>query len=481
MPIDADIGDYITEDLIQSVSVQSRQEEIFSMSDSKLDGFQPGSPGDVYQKTLLPHQSEMAHNHLAFIQARHHALQDASTVIEMQMQIAEKMLGKESGGETPLLREKTPCKPAASENLKTDSPMFNKDQLEEFASGNVELCFGEDYAVYRGRRLPRIPNGDLLLMSRILDITGTRGVFDKEPRLVAEYDVPVDAWFYADDLNQNMAPYAVLMEIALQPCGFLSAYLGSTLATPHVDYYFRNLDGRGQFLNDSDVRGKTICNRVKLLSSISLRGIIMQRYQFALECEGISFYEGEATFGYFTADALAAQVGLDKGQSVSPNFRQYSQDMIALPVPYKDQLHGLDYCAFSPKGGRYGKGYTYGESNIDPDAWFFHRHFHQDPVMPGSLGIDMIYQALELSLRTIWESGGRSGQSLKLFYGSKHELSWAYRGQVRPNNKHIAIALHIKELSTNTHGTIAVIEASLWVDDLRIYEVKNLEVRLGPT
>ncbi len=193
------------------------------------------------------------------------------------------------------------------------------------------------------------------------------------------------------------------------------------------------------------------------------------------------FYKGEATFGYFTADALAAQVGLDKGQSVSPNSRQNSQAMIVLPVPQKDQLHGLDYCVFSPQNGRYGKGYIYGESNIDPDAWFFHRHFYQDPVMPGSLGIDMIYQALELSLRNIWQSAGHSGHNLQLFYGSEHELSWAYRGQVRRDNAHIAIALHIKKLSTNTHGITAVIEASLWVDALRIYEVKDLEVRLGTT
>ncbi len=260
----ADSGDYIIEDVAQSVQVQTKHERIINPSDSKLDGFKPGSPGDVYQKIVLPQQSQMAKTHLAFINTRHHALQNTSTVIAMQMQIAEKMLGKKRNGDRPLLREKTPRMSTVSKNLKTDSTMlsnnvmFTKDQLEEFASGNVELCFGEDYAVYRGRRLPRIPNGDLLLMSRIVSVSGTRGVFDNEPQLVAEYDTPMDAWYYGDNLNQNMPPYAVLMEIALQPCGFLSAFLGSTLATASVDYYFRNLDGRGQFLVDCDVRGKTI-------------------------------------------------------------------------------------------------------------------------------------------------------------------------------------------------------------------------------
>ena len=469
----------IPEIVYQPVSMRVAREALFSAAKTNQDKLQQGAFGNVYQKTMLTHQIQLAQNHMAFLQTRHHALQNTSTLIEMQIAIAEKMLDKNRVGETTTLHAKSAQKPVLNKRLKTGSVLFSKDQLEDFASGNVELCFGIDYAVYRGRRLPRIPNGDLLLMSRIIDIDGTRGVFDNEPRLVAEFDVADDAWFFTGESDANVPPYAVLMEIALQPCGFLSAYLGSTLATPHMDYYFRNLDGRGQLLSDCNVRGKTIRNSVKLLSSIALRGIIMQRYQYVLDCEGSAFYKGEATFGFFTADALSDQVGLDKGLSVPPHFLNNSQTMTALPVPPKDQLHGLDNCAFNPEGGRYGKGYIYGEVQINPDAWFFDCHFYQDPVMPGSLGIDMIYQALDMSLRTIWESGGRSGQGLRLFYGSGHDLVWTYRGQVRPNNNIVSIELHIKELSKNADGITAVAEASLWVDTLRIYEVKELEVRLG--
>ena len=99
--------------------------------------------------------------------------------------------------------------------------------------------------------------------------------------------------------------------------------------------------------------------------------------------------------------------------------------------------------------------------------------------MPGSLGIDMIYQALELSLRQIWESNDRSTQGLRLFYGSKDPMSWAYRGQVHPGNKLVEIALHIKDLDISAQDIVAIAESSLWVDGLRIYEVNNLEVRLG--
>ena len=45
--------------------------------------------------------------------------------------------------------------------------LFSRQQLEEFASGDIVNCLGKAYSVYKGRRSPRIPNGRLLLMSRV--------------------------------------------------------------------------------------------------------------------------------------------------------------------------------------------------------------------------------------------------------------------------------------------------------------------------
>ena len=61
------------------------------------------------------------------------------------------------------------------------------------------------------------------------------------PRAVAEYDVPPDAWYFEAD-RQDAMPFAVLLETALQPCGWLAAYVGSAL-TSDVDLSFRNLGG----------------------------------------------------------------------------------------------------------------------------------------------------------------------------------------------------------------------------------------------
>ena len=64
--------------------------------------------------------------------------------------------------------------------------------------------------------------------------------------IVAEYDVPLDEWYFSSE-RQAAMPFAILLEIALQPCGWLAAYLGSAL-TSKEDLSFRNLGGKAVYL-----------------------------------------------------------------------------------------------------------------------------------------------------------------------------------------------------------------------------------------
>ncbi len=123
---------------------------------------------------------------------------------------------------------------------------------------------------------------------------------------------PADMWFYTDN-SYPFTPYSVMMEMALQPCGFLSAFMGPTFAFPEIDFYFRNLDGHATLHKDVDLRGRTLTNRVELLSSTVLQGIIIQKYKFDMMLDGESFFVGESSFGYFTMQALSSQAGLDMG------------------------------------------------------------------------------------------------------------------------------------------------------------------------
>ncbi len=57
----------------------------------------------------------------------------------------------------------------------------------------------------------------------------------------AQYEVPADEWYFKAE-GQPLMPFCVLLEAALQPCGWLAAYVGSALTSP-TDISFRNLGG----------------------------------------------------------------------------------------------------------------------------------------------------------------------------------------------------------------------------------------------
>ena len=92
---------------------------------------------------------------------------------------------------------------------------------------------------------------------------------------------------------------SIMMETALQPCGVLSAWLGTQLRLPDVDFFFRNLDGDVRYLRKIDLRGKTIQTKAMLTRTVFSGSTIIQHFEFELACEGEVFFEGTSSFGYF--------------------------------------------------------------------------------------------------------------------------------------------------------------------------------------
>ncbi len=85
-------------------------------------------------------------------------------------------------------------KPAPS-HVRNSAVLFTREWLNEFALGDITRCLGPEFNIYKGRRSPRIPNGDLLLVSRVDQIEGKRGEFKSPSSITAEFDVPVTPWF----------------------------------------------------------------------------------------------------------------------------------------------------------------------------------------------------------------------------------------------------------------------------------------------
>jgi len=380
----------------------------------------------------------------------------------------------------------------SEQNRIPDSVPFTPWHLFEFATGDISKCFGPDFEVYKGRTPPRTPCGDLQVVTRVTEVIGQRMDFKTPASCTAEYFVPEDAWYFSKNTNDNWMPYSLLMEIALQPNGFISAYMGTTLKYPDKDLYFRNLDGHGELVKRIDLRNKTIVNKSALLSTSMAGGAIIQSFSFELSVAGEVFYRGGAVFGYFSAESLTNQLGIDNGQIKQPWFvsnkipnNQIKQidltnkelDLFVLD-PQKPnyrlaggQLNFVDQVSIVEGGGDHQIAYIYGERTIDASDWFFRYHFHQDPVMPGSLGVEAIIELLQCYALT--NNLGKQFKSPR-FITSTTKVEWKYRGQITPLNKKMNLDIHLKEIITTDSEVRLRGDANLSKDGLRIYQVKDI-------
>lgn len=397
-------------------------------------------------------------------------------------------------GVVPLQHVPAPIAPAGSKyaNRVPDTLPFTPYHMFEFATGDIENCFGPDFSIYRGLIPPRTPCGDLQLTTRVVAIDGKRGELKKPSSCIAEYEVPANAWYYDKNSHHAVMPYSVLMEISLQPNGFISGYMGTTLGFPGQELFFRNLDGNGKLLRHVDLRGKTIVNDSRLLSTVIAGSNIIQNFSFELSCDGEPFYQGKAVFGYFKGDALKNQLGIDNGKTTQPwhvqNGIAADSQINLLDKQHRSfnapegqphyrlaggQLNFIDKAEIVKAGGKAGLGYLYAERTIDPSDWFFQFHFHQDPVMPGSLGVEAIIELMQTY--AIDQDLGAGFKNPK-FGQILSDIKWKYRGQINPLNKQMSLDVHITSVTDDNGKRIIMGDANLSKDGLRIYEVKDIAI-----
>ena len=118
--------------------------------------------------------------------------------------------------------------------------------------------------------------------------------------------------------------------------------------------------------------------------------------------------------------------------------------------------------------GKYHKGSIIAELDIDPSLWFFDCHFKEDPVMPGCLGLDAMWQLVGFYL--CWLGNPGKGRAL----GSSEVK---FFGQVLPTAKKVTFKIDMKRV-LNLDLTVGIGEGSMSVDGREIYTVKGLKVGL---
>ena len=358
--------------------------------------------------------------------------------------------------------------------------LINKHQLEEFGTGSIAKCFGPEFKILDQRKSPRIPNGDLLMIDRVLTISGERGKLITPASIVTEYNIPDNCWFMNEN-HYSGIPIGVLMEIALQPCGILSAYLGTSLNLPGNVNLFRNLDGEIFFKAHLPISGETITNRATLLSSVFGGGMLIQKYKFELFINGSMFLQGNSSFGYFTQAVMEKQSGIDATKlsfSISNDFQKLETDRFkpSLNISSNRHLDLIDNLSFNKKGGKFESGVIVGEKIVNNCEWFYSNHFFQDPVMPGSLGVEAITQGLWLYARNVF--GDKYFEDPILEFSSSNSLSWKYRGQVTPKNNTLNFEIHLKNKYISASSINLLADADFWVDGKKIYTVQNISMTI---
>ncbi|MFV2071686.1 MAG: beta-ketoacyl synthase N-terminal-like domain-containing protein [Thermoanaerobaculales bacterium] len=353
------------------------------------------------------------------------------------------------------------------------APAFGAEKILAFADGSPSEAFGEPYEIFDNQRtIARLPRPPFLFLDRIMRVTGEPFVMTAGAACEAQVDIRPDRWYFASNRQQEI-PYSVLLEMALQPCGWLAAHVGSALAS-ETDLKFRNLGGEATQHVPVLPEDDTLVTRAELTSVSQSAGMIIQHFDFVVRSERHGrVYEGTSYFGFFSEASLAEQVGIRDAElyrPTAPEVERASSFEVRSGAPFADtMMRMIDRvdCLLGD-GGPHGLGFISGSIDVDPDAWFFDAHFYQDPVWPGSLGLEGFMQLMKVFAVDRWRLGG-DARFATTPIGLRHR--WQYRGQVIPTDGRVSIEVHITSLDDASRQLGA--SGFLSVDGRTIYRITD--------
>jgi 3-hydroxymyristoyl/3-hydroxydecanoyl-(acyl carrier protein) dehydratase len=205
--------------------------------------------------------------------------------------------------------------------------------------------------------------------------------------------------------------------------------------------------------------------------------MIIQGYDFEISDPLGPVYTGDTVFGFFSAESLAQQVGVRDAKPYQPTAEEVARgekfdypSEAPFPETKMRMLDNVDL--FVADGGPEGLGYIRGSKAVDPAEWFFDAHFYQDPVCPGSLGLESFLQLLKVAAVKRWGGGAQSVLET-IALGEKH--SWNYRGQIIPSNGKVTVEAVVT--SVDDDGKLLKADGFLSVDGKIIYQMKDFSLR----
>ncbi|MEO8025495.1 MAG: beta-ketoacyl synthase N-terminal-like domain-containing protein [Bryobacteraceae bacterium] len=352
------------------------------------------------------------------------------------------------------------------------------------SSGAPSAAFGAPYAMFDGfRRCPRLPNPPYNFVSRVVGYEGEFGVEKAGCSVEAEYDVYAGDWYFSDNGEASM-PYSVLLEVGLQPCGWLSCFTGVPLHS-QADVFFRNLDGTAHQHRTVPVADAVISTRAKLASISRFGSITLVSLEVKMLLDGEPLLDMTTSFGFFGHADLASQVGLPLSGRERADFpSDFHCDLRERPSRYfegglrlasgrllmLDEITGLSTPTESTQGR------VRARKNIRPSDWYFKAHFFQDPVQPGSLGLEALIQTLQFYAISLGLGDAIPNPMFEL----GEESTWKYRGQATPLNRVVETEVAILEVENTGDGCRIAAEGWLQVDQIPVYHHRfELWIRSG--
>jgi len=121
------------------------------------------------------------------------------------------------------------------------------------------------------------------------------------------------------------------------------------------------------------------------------------------------------------------------------------------------------------KSGKFNKGLIEAELDIKEKMWFFDCHFKEDPVMPGCLGLDAMWQLVGFYLGWVGEPG--KGRALGV-------NTVKFTGEVLKKVKIARYQVNMKRILKKEGAVVGLADGILYADDKSIYEAENLKVGL---
>jgi len=149
------------------------------------------------------------------------------------------------------------------------------------------------------------------------------------------------------------------------------------------------------------------------------------------------------------------------------NGKLFGKGNAKLPLPPMLMFDRIT--EITANGGAYKKGFIKAELDIKSDMWFFNCHFKDDPVMPGCLGLDAMWQLVGFYLGWLGEPG--KGRALGV-----NEVK--FTGEILQKVKMATYEIEIKRILKKKGATVGLANGTVIADDKVIYKAENLKVGL---